>query len=179
MKHIKNILLMFMKRNRVARKNSTPAFRYFAASAALRPQNAAIGASLKASLPHVKFCSYAVITILTCSIIFAQPAFAQNKKETPTRISIAKKAKYSLTDNLEHFNFKAKKAADYDVVVLSPVANIISRPVKNKKLEANEELNFTLNTKYWKPGTYRIFIQIDSITVEQRKLLIKRDKHKR
>lgn len=174
-------LLNFLKRDSWGRIKSTPAFRYFVASATLQPQNAAIGANLKSSPARKNFFNYAtLILFFSCLLIIATPpAFAQNKKESPTKIAIATKAKYSLTNNIEQFNFKAKKTAVYNVLVLSPVADIVSKPVNNKKLAIDEELNFNINTKYWKPGTYRIFIQIDGVTIQQRKLIIQRERRRR
>jgi len=174
------MILNFLKQNNLARTNFTPAFRYFVAFATLRPQNTSIGATLKALPARTKFSSYIAILITCCFLILiAQPAFAQNiqyEKEIPKKIAFASKTKYSLKDNINHFTYKAKKAALYDVIVLSPVADIKSRPVKSKALSADEKLDFSINTKSWKPGTYRIFIQTDGETVEQQKLTIKRNR---
>lgn len=168
--------LKFLNRNSWGCINTALAFLAFAA---LRPGNAAIGTSSKTSPTRKNFSNCIVLQLLVCCffIVAAQPALAQNKKETLTKMAIATKVKYSLTNNIEQFNFKAKKAAIYNVLVLSPIADIISKPVNKKQLNIGEELNFNINTKYWKPGTYRILIQIDGNTIEQRKLIIKRQRH--
>jgi len=174
-------VLKFLKRNSWGRINTTLAFCYFVASTTFLPQNATIEPSLITSPTRKNSPKYAAISLLICCIfiLVAQPAaFAQNKTTTPTKMAIATKTKYSLTNNIEQFNFKAKKAAIYNVLVLSPIADIVSKPVNNKQLNIGEELNFNINTKYWKPGTYRILIQIDGLTVQQRKLIIKRNRHK-
>jgi len=172
-----------LKRNILARINSTPAFRYFRHFV---NGNTPIGAipiafNTQNTLTHISFRSYATTLLLIFGLLvfITPPALAQNKQETVTRIASVKKAKFSLTDNVEHFTFRAKKAAIYNILVLSPIADIISKPIKNKPLKAEEELKFSINTKYWKPGTYRIFIQIDGVTIEQRKIFIQRNKHKR
>jgi len=183
--------LIFLKRNRFARLNFTPAFRSNAiymqqvlthySSPFKNGITAAIGAISKTSQPRISFPSYTATQLISlCLLLFlVQPAIAQPKKEVQKKIAIATKAKYSKVDNIEQFNFKAKKEATYNVLVLSPSADIVSKPIQNKTLSLGEELIFNINSKYWKPGTYRIFIQIDGVTVEQRKLIIQRQRKKR
>lgn len=47
----------------------------------------------------------------------------------------------------------------YTVKILNPMGEIQTSPIKKKKYNSRERVEFRINTKFWKPGTYIIIAE--------------------
>jgi len=52
-----------------------------------------------------------------------------------------------------------KDQGSYTVKILNPMGEIQTSPIKKKKYNARDRVEFRINTKFWKPGTYIIIAE--------------------
>lgn len=66
---------------------------------------------------------------------------------------------HSLKDKSTAINIEVEQEGSYEVLILSPNAEIQSRPVKMQGFKKGQLIEFNINSKYWKSGLYRILVR--------------------
>lgn len=87
--------------------------------------------------------------------------------------SEALKIAHSLKDKSTPINIEVEQEGMYEVLVLSPNAEIQSRPIKMQSFKKGQMIQFNINSKYWASGQYRILVRNDEgRTVTTRRLIV-------
>jgi len=93
-------------------------------------------------------------------LLLSISSFAQQKKEAAVYINDTfKKTAFSLKENVHPYQYKVLETGVYEVSVISPTGELLSKPVKSKNFEQGATINFEINSKYWKAGIYKILIE--------------------
>jgi len=66
---------------------------------------------------------------------------------------------HSLTDKSTAVNIEVEQEGNYEVLILSPNAEIQSRPIKMQAFKKGQLIEFNVNSKYWRSGSYRILVR--------------------
>ncbi len=65
-----------------------------------------------------------------------------------------------------------KDAGDYTVKILNPSGEIQTSPIKKKKYNSREQVEFKINTKFWKPGAYIIIVENENGVILTKKFML-------
>lgn len=108
--------------------------------------------------------TYLYIILTVC--LFGINLNAQTKAKT-----ISKKTteiNHTVKDNYMDFKMPVEEAGVYSVFILSPSGEIMTWPLKDKEYSKGQSVELTVNTKYWRSGSYRIQVlnEEDGRTVE-------------
>lgn len=97
---------------------------------------------------------YLYTIILIC--LFFSTVSAQNPS-----IAHAKKIEleYTIEKRIQSFSLAVPKDGIYNVIVRDPIGKKISTPVYKKTFKKGSSVEFSVNTKFWKLGKYRIILE--------------------
>ena len=90
-----------------------------------------------------------VVMLTFVSLAFVQFSNAQLK---------VKKLSSTKENNVVNYSIEVSETENYSVTVLFG-AKSIAKPIINKSFTKGELLNFKVNTKHWRPGSYKILIE--------------------
>ena len=103
---------------------------------------------------HIKFLAFGMM------LLFYLPIFAQQKTSTITKTNDAyKRTTFSLKENVHHYNYEVLEDGIYQVMVIGPDGALLSKPLKKQAFTKNETITFSVNSKYWKAGLYKIIVE--------------------
>ena len=77
-----------------------------------------------------------------------------------------KKENHSITNNILQYDIPIDIEGIYSVVIISPSGEILSWPVKNQKKTRGSKVDFTVNSKFWTSGDYRLQLLHDERIVD-------------
>jgi len=75
------------------------------------------------------------------------------------QIEQIKKTKRSAVLQMEKFRYTSPINDTISIKIVSPQGSLQSMPVKDRPVIANEEVDFSFNTKYLPKGQYRILVE--------------------
>jgi len=116
---------------------------------------------------------YLLTSILVSAIcLIAQCSYGQNQLKTT-------QAEFTIKDKVHEFNIPITEDGLYKISVLSPSGELISTPIQNRNFTKGQEAEFSINSKYWKAGSYSILIEKDQHIQDRLTINISDDKAKK
>lgn len=73
---------------------------------------------------------------------------------------------HTVKDNALEYKIPVQADGAHSVVIINPQGETLSWPVKDKVFKKGQTIDFTLNSKYWSSGTYRIQIMHENKSVD-------------
>ncbi len=102
---------------------------------------------------HIKFLAFGMM------LLFYLPLVAQNKTTTITNTKDTyKRTAFSLKENVHNYTYEVLEDGNYEVIVIGPDGALLSKPVKKQAFAKEATITFSVNSKYWKAGLYKIII---------------------
>jgi len=135
--------------------------------------------NFKATTVMVHYIKYVFLGVM---LLFCLPGIAQQKQadlaDTKNKF---KRTTFSLKENIHHYNHEVLEDGLYDVMIISPDGSLQSKPVKQQTFVKDENIKFSVNSKYWKAGMYKIIVEKEDgkATVYQLKIASEIDPKKR
>jgi len=125
---------------------------------------------------YIKFIFLGMM-LLCCLPSIAQ----QNQADLLDTKSKFKRTAFTLKENIHQYSHKVLEDGLYDVMVISPDGSFLSKPINQQQFVKNESIDFSVNSKYWKAGVYKIIVEKegDKATVYRLKIASVKDPLKR
>jgi len=95
----------------------------------------------------MKYYTFA-LTIMSI-VFFCDNVFSQTNDRT-------KRVDHSIENNFIEYSIPVVSDGEYSIILMDPSGSVISWPVKNEKFSNGANISFTLNSKYWRSGEYRL-----------------------
>lgn len=75
--------------------------------------------------------------------------------------------------NLVFYDFSTAEEGHYSISIYGPRGEEVARPLINTKIEAGTNSQVKFDTKYWRPGSYRLVIRVNKAVVGSKRFEIK------
>jgi len=105
-------------------------------------------------IQYIKYVFFGMM-FLCCLPSVAQ----QNEAGLSDTKSKFKRTAFSLNENTHQYSHEVLEDGLYGVMVISPDGSLLSKPVKQQQFAKNESIKFSVNSKYWKAGVYKIIVE--------------------
>jgi len=130
--------------------------------------------NFKATTIMVQYIKYVIFGMM---LLCCLPSMAQQKKATISKVkSQYKKTAFSLEENTHQYTHKILEDGLYEVMVISPDGSLLSKPIKQQQFDKDENIDFSVNSKYWKAGVYKIIVEKEGGKATIYRLKINSDK---
>lgn len=135
--------------------------------------------NFKATTVMIHYIKYVFLGMM---LLWCLPSMAQQKQATSLDTkSKFKRTAFSLNENIHPYSHKVLEEGLYEVMVISPDGSLLSKPVKQQQFAKNDQIEFSVNSKFWKAGLYKVIIEKEGgkTIVYQLKIASDKDPHKR
>jgi len=113
--------------------------------------------NFKATTVMVYYTKYVIFGMM---LLFCLPSMAQQKQadllDTKSKF---KRTTFSLNENIHPYSHKVLEEGFYEVMVISPDGSLLSKLVKKQQFTKDENIEFSVNSKYWKAGVYKVIVE--------------------
>lgn len=92
-------------------------------------------------------------------MIFSNALIAQSSNRV-------NKVDHSNQNNIIEYSIPVANDGSYSVALLSPSGEVLSWPIKDQKKSTGTRIDFSINSKYWESGDYRLQLIVDNKTID-------------
>ncbi len=109
-------------------------------------------------------------------IIFSASVMSYGQNQTQLKVS---EAEFTTKDKMHDYAISIKDEGVYKISVISPSGELISIPINNSKFTTGQVAKFSINSKYWTPGSYSIMVEKDKKLMERLSINVSSDRAKK
>lgn len=103
---------------------------------------------------------YIKYVFLGMMLLCCLPSIGQQKQaDLSDNKNKFKRTAFSLNENVHPYTHKVLADGLYEVMVISPDGSLLSKPVKQQPFAKNDRIEFSVNSKFWKAGVYKIIVE--------------------
>lgn len=118
----------------------------------------------------MKYILTSISSILICLLSLC--SYGQNQLKVT-------QAEFTTKDKIHDFNIPIQEDGLYKISVLNPNGELISTPIQNRNFTKGQTAEFSINSKYWKAGSYSIIIMKDQILEDRLSINVSDNKAKK